>query len=315
MKTRKFTLLFCFMLCACFLSARASSFGDIRVNARFLTDRMAFELNLNQSQYNDLFEINFDFLSGVDPYLTGMACADAAALDAYYRYLDERNDDLRWVLSSSAYARFLAIEYFFRPIYALNNVCYLRVYKVYPNRNFFYFGRPVHYLTYRGAHSRRFYRNTGFYRTHYAGRYQHPVYRGNFHSRPEFRKHDFIVPRPAKNPGYHFTPVGPSKPGTPAHRPEARPPYRPGSSVRPTPKPAPKPEKRPSRVDNKRPVQPGNSRPARPGFSRPADKAPNRVTRPSKSEHKVNRRPVRPNGKERGKQVKQTKEKSFLHKM
>ena len=47
MKTRKFTLLFCFMLCACFLSARASSLGDIRVNARFLTDRMAFELNLN----------------------------------------------------------------------------------------------------------------------------------------------------------------------------------------------------------------------------------------------------------------------------
>lgn len=139
MKTRKFTLLFCFMLCACFLSARASSFGDIRVNARFLTDRMAFELNLNQSQYNDLFEINFDFLSGVDPYLTGMACADAAALDAYYRYLDERNDDLRWVLSSSAYARFLAIEYFFRPIYALNNVCYLRVYKVYPNRGFLLF--------------------------------------------------------------------------------------------------------------------------------------------------------------------------------
>ena len=41
---------------------------------------MAFELNLNQSQYNDLFEINFDLLNGVDPYLTGMACADAAAL-------------------------------------------------------------------------------------------------------------------------------------------------------------------------------------------------------------------------------------------
>ena len=146
MKIKKFALLLCLALCACCLPANASSLGDIRVNARFLTDRMAFELNLNQSQYNDLFEINFDFLSGVDPYLTGMACADAAALDAYYRYLDERNDDLRWILSSSAYTRFLAIEYFFRPIYAMNNVCYLRVYKVYPNRSFFYFGRPVHYL-------------------------------------------------------------------------------------------------------------------------------------------------------------------------
>lgn len=315
MKTRKFILLFCVMLCTCLLPAHASSLGDIRVNARFLTDRMAFELNLNQSQYNDLFEINFDFLSGVDPYLTGMACADAAALDAYYRYLDERNDDLRWVLSSSAYTRFLAIEYFFRPIYAMNNVCYLRVYKVYPNRSFFYFGRPVHYLTYCGAHSRRFYRNTGFYRTHFTGRYHHPVYRGNFHSRPEFRKHDFIAPRPAKNPGYHFTPVRPSKPGAPAHRPEARPPYRPGSSVRPTSKPAPKPEKRPSKVDHKRPAYTGNARPSHPGVSKPSGKVPNRVTRPSNTESKGSRKPVRPSGKENRKPVKQTKEKSFLHNM
>ena len=112
MKIKKFALLLCLALCVCCLPANASSLGDIRVNARFLTDRMAFELNLNQSQYNDLFEINFDFLSGVDPSLTGMACADAAALDAYYRYLDERNDDLRWIFSSSAYTRFLAIEYF-----------------------------------------------------------------------------------------------------------------------------------------------------------------------------------------------------------
>lgn len=221
MKIKKFALLLCLALCACCLPANASSLGDIRVNARFLTDRMAFELNLNQSQYNDLFEINFDFLSGVDPYLTGMACADAAALDAYYRYLDERNDDLRWILSSSAYTRFLAIEYFFRPIYAMNNVCYLRVYKVYPNRSFFYFGRPVHYLTYHGAHSRRFYRNTGYYCAHYTGRYHHPVYKGHFHSRPEFRKHDFIAPRPVKNPGYHFTPARPSAPAAPSHRPEA----------------------------------------------------------------------------------------------
>lgn len=170
-------------------------------------------------------------------YLTGMACADAAALDAYYRYLDERNDDLRWILSSSAYTRFLAIEYFFRPIYAMNNVCYLRVYKVYPNRSFFYFGRPVHYLTYHGAHSRRFYRNTGYYCAHYTDRYHHPVYKGHFHSRPEFRKHDFIAPRPVKNPGYHFTPARPSAPAAPSHRPEARPPYRPGISVKPAPKP------------------------------------------------------------------------------
>ena len=54
------------------LPVLASGLGDIRVNARFLTDRMAFELHLNQNQYNDLFEVNFDFLSNVTPYLSVM---------------------------------------------------------------------------------------------------------------------------------------------------------------------------------------------------------------------------------------------------
>jgi hypothetical protein len=133
MKIKKFALLLCLALCACCLPANASSLGDIRVNARFLTDRMAFELNLNQSQYNDLFEINFDFLSGVDPYLTGMACADAAALDAYYRYLDERNDDLRWILSSSAYTRFLAKVHIIINLSRQNKT----VLAVQPNENIF----------------------------------------------------------------------------------------------------------------------------------------------------------------------------------
>ena len=129
------------------LPVSASGLGDIRVNARFLTDRMAFELHLNQNQYNDLFEVNFDFLSNVTPYLSGMARADAAALDAYYRFLDERNDDLRWILSSPEYVRFMGIEYFFRPVSALNNVCYLRIYKVYTDYDYFYFSRPKHSTT------------------------------------------------------------------------------------------------------------------------------------------------------------------------
>ena len=162
------------------LPVSASGLGDIRVNARFLTDRMAFELHLNQNQYNDLFEVNFDFLSNVTPYLSGMARADAAALDAYYRFLDERNDDLRWILSSPEYVRFMGIEYFFRPVYALNNVCYLRIYKVYTDYDYFYFSRPVHYLTYRGAHARCHFGGASYYRRHFTGRYHHPVLIQNY---------------------------------------------------------------------------------------------------------------------------------------
>lgn len=127
MRTRTFIL--CLLaLCLSTIRGYASGLGDFRVNARFLTDRMAFELHLNSNQYNDLYEINYDFLCNIGPYVSGIAVADTRAMDAYYRYLDERNDDLRWVLSQAEYVRFIDIEYFFRPIYAINNVCYLRVY-------------------------------------------------------------------------------------------------------------------------------------------------------------------------------------------
>ena len=239
--------------------------GDIRVNARFLTDRMAFELNLTQTQYNDLYEVNYDFFSGIDPYVSAMARQEAYALDAYYRYLDERNDDLRWVLSSAEYVRFMALEYFFRPVYVLNRVCSLRIYQVYPNRSFFYFGRPAHYLTYCGGHSRRHLGGRSFYRARHPKVYRHPVYAGNFHSRPDFRKHDFAPGRPPqKGPGYHFTPARPSRPEAgPAHKPGKRPAVKPS---RPDKKPAMRPS-RPNRPDKKPAVKP--SRPDRKPQARP----------------------------------------------
>lgn len=236
------------ILCCMLLPVSASGLGDIRVNARFLTDRMAFELNLNQNQYNDLFEVNFDFLNNVTPYLPGMARADAVALDAYYRFLDERNDDLRWILSSPEYVRFMGIEYFFRPIYALNNVCYLRIYKVYTDYNHFHFARPVHYLTYRGAHARCHFGGASYYRRHFAARYHHPVYTGLYRCRDDFRKHDFrpvlrpypqkvprpdVAPRPNRPKPYPVRPDKPGRPGKPSVRPGrqeniGRPESRPG---------------------------------------------------------------------------------------
>ena len=43
-------------------SFAAMSLTDIRREARFLTDRMGHELGLSNRQYNDVYEINFDFL-------------------------------------------------------------------------------------------------------------------------------------------------------------------------------------------------------------------------------------------------------------
>ena len=230
MKAKRFFMGMMLALCLA-APAVASGLGDIRVNARFLTDRMAFELNLTQTQYNDLYEVNYDFFSGID----------------------------------AEYVRFMALEYFFRPVYVLNRVCSLRIYQVYPNRTFFYFGRPAHYLTYCGGHSRRHLGGRSFYRARHPKVYRHPVYAGNFHSRPDFRKHDFAPGRPPqKGPGYHFTPARPSRPEAgPAHKPGKRPAVKPS---RPDKKPAMRPS-RPNRPDKKPAVKP--SRPDRKPQARP----------------------------------------------
>ena len=234
MRTNRFLMGMMLALCLQAVPAMASALGDIRVNARFLTDRMAFELNLTQTQYNDLYEVNYDFFHGIDPYVAAMARQEAYALDAYYRYLDERNDDLRWILSNAEYVRFMALEYFFRPVYALNRVCYLRIYKVYPNRTFFYFGRPVHYLTYCGGHSRHHCGGRSFYRARHPKVYRHPVYHHSASARP---------PRPQ------------ARPGKPGHKPDKHPVAKPSRPNR-------KPQVHPSRPDKKPQARPRPNRSA-----------------------------------------------------
>ncbi len=44
---------------------RAMSYEEARDRARFLTDKMAYELNLNEQQYNDAYEINLDYLMNI----------------------------------------------------------------------------------------------------------------------------------------------------------------------------------------------------------------------------------------------------------
>ena len=57
-----------FMLSMAIPAMGAMSTNDIRKNSRFLTDRMAYELNLNTMQYEDAYEINYDFLYNVHLY-------------------------------------------------------------------------------------------------------------------------------------------------------------------------------------------------------------------------------------------------------
>lgn len=157
----------------------AMSNSRVRKETRFLTDKMAYELNLNTAQYNDVYEINYDFISGVRYLMDDVLRGEEWALNRYYDYLDVRNDDLRWVLSSRQYSRFMQAAYFFRPIYVSGGHWSFRIYVTYTNPNHFYYPRPYHYRTYCGGHNRVHYHNVSYYR----GRHNYPTYNGSFRIR------------------------------------------------------------------------------------------------------------------------------------
>ena len=47
------------------VSATAMSYEQARQQALFLTDKMAYELNLTDEQYEAAYEVNLDYLMGV----------------------------------------------------------------------------------------------------------------------------------------------------------------------------------------------------------------------------------------------------------
>ena len=98
-------------------SLNAMSYEEARDRARFLTDKMAYELNLNDQQYNDAYEINLDYLMNI-----------RTASDASSVYLEYRNADLRFILYDWQYALFQAATYFFRPVIWRTSGWFLPVY-------------------------------------------------------------------------------------------------------------------------------------------------------------------------------------------
>lgn len=171
---RQIILFFCIIALsiANYADASAMSKSKIRRNSHFLTDRMAHELRLSRGQYDDIYEINYDFINDIRYVVDDAMRGYAWALDRYYEALDYRNDDLRWVLNRDQYRRFMRIEYFYRPICAQHGKWVFRVHIRYHNHSHFYFKRPHHYSSYSGGHCHAKRDN----RHHYKNRYKHKTY-------------------------------------------------------------------------------------------------------------------------------------------
>ena len=125
-------------------AAQAMSYEQARDQALFLTDKMAYELNLTEDQYEAAYEINLDYLMSVE-----------SVDDLYGLYWERRNLDLSYILLDWQYRAYLDARYFYRPLYWEAGYWHFGIYARYPYRTYFYFGRPHFYMTYHGGHSWR----------------------------------------------------------------------------------------------------------------------------------------------------------------
>ena len=166
----------------------AMSMSKVRQHARFLTDRMAYELNLTTMQYNDVYEVNYDLIDNVRYIMDDVTAGYPSAVDRYYDYLDFRNDDLRWILSASQYRRFMNVDYFYRPIYTTASEWLFRIYRVYNDITHFYFGKPHHYKSYKGEHYRTHHGHVSFYKNNRKDHYKHDFYKGDVRARQDKRR-------------------------------------------------------------------------------------------------------------------------------
>lgn len=139
MKKMMFSLIAMFAIA---MQAGAMSYEQARNEALFLTDKMAYELNLSDAQYEAAYEINLDYLMSV-----------TNRDNVFGTYWERRNHDLSCVLYAWQWSAFCAATYFYRPLYWNAGHWHFGIYARYPHRDHFYFGRPHFYISYRGGHS------------------------------------------------------------------------------------------------------------------------------------------------------------------
>ena len=137
------------------LNANAMSFTQAQREALFLTDKMAYELNLTDEQYDACYEINLDYLMSV-----------STVDDLYGTYWTRRNYDLGYVLLDWQLAAYRAASYFYSPLYWNAGCWHFGIYARYPRRTFYYFSHPTVYVSYRGGHSWRMNGGHSYYHGH-----------------------------------------------------------------------------------------------------------------------------------------------------
>ncbi|MBP5338530.1 MAG: hypothetical protein J6Z14_04395 [Prevotella sp.] len=145
-------MMFMAMMTVMTVTTNAMSYTAVKNEALFLSDKMAYELNLTDAQYDAVYEINLDYLMSVN-----------GRNDVLGPRWDRRNADLMYVLTAYQYNKYVGLTYFYRPLSWNNGGWTFNVYTHYTNRNKFYKARPTVYVSYKGGNNHK-------PATHYADR-------------------------------------------------------------------------------------------------------------------------------------------------
>ena len=124
-----------------FVQANAMSHTRAQSEALFLTDKMAYELNLTDAQYDAVYEINYDY------FVSLVGTSDILGI-----FWNRRERELEWVLTSGQYRVYLATTYFYRPVAVYNNVLRFAIYDHYARDRYYKPIRHVHKI-YKGGHA------------------------------------------------------------------------------------------------------------------------------------------------------------------
>ena len=125
------------------VSATAMSFSQARSEAHYLSDKMAYELDLSPEQYAAVYEINLDYLLSV-----------TSQYDVYGAAWARRNSDLRFVLNYYQYEMYIRTSYFYEPLEWTGTTWRYGIYTRYTDRSRFFFSYPTSYSSYRGGNNR-----------------------------------------------------------------------------------------------------------------------------------------------------------------
>ena len=105
-------------------SAWAMSYEEAMTEARYLTDKMAYELGLTSREYDRMYRINLDYLLSVDDYD-----------DLYSSSWRARNSAFRAFFNGRQWNLYVGADYFYRPLSWRNGAFVHNIYMRYPRRH------------------------------------------------------------------------------------------------------------------------------------------------------------------------------------